>query len=202
MIHVVPTALTIIRKSSYTATPWRNGGGTTLEAIRVPAGADSFRWRVSVANIDVSGPFSDFAGYRRTMVLLRGAGLTLQFANGHNCVLGKTGDLADFDGADSAFCELHDGPCVDLNFMVSNSARSEVRILGVDNSAPVHAFDEESTLILSIADPMLLHSDAGETVKLAPWDLAVLSHGSARVGKAEQAARSAPSAVFFATIRP
>ena len=200
MIHVVTTALTIIRQSSYTATPWRNGGGTTLEAIRVPAGADSFRWRVSVANIKVSGPFSDFAGYRRTMVLLQGAGLTLQFATGHHCVLRKIGDLADFDGADSVFCELHDGPCVDLNFMVSNSMHSEVRILGVDHSAPVHAFDEQSTLILSIADPMLLHSDAGETVKLEPWDLAVLSHGSARVGKAQPAAGCTPSDVFFATI--
>ncbi len=200
MIRFVPTVLTIIRQSNYTATPWRNGGGTTLEAARVPAGADSFRWRVSVARIEISGPFSDFAGYRRTMVLLRGAGLTLQFANGHKCDLRKTGDLVDFDGADTAFCELHDGPCVDLNFMVSNSVRSEARILGVDNTAPVYACDEESTLILSIADPIVLHSDAGETVKLEPWDLAVLSRGSARVCKADPLARSAPSDVFFATI--
>jgi environmental stress-induced protein Ves len=198
----VPTALTIIRQSTYTAIPWRNGGGTTHEAIRVPAGGDSFRWRVSVANIDVSGPFSDFAGYRRTMVLLRGTGLTLQFANGERCVLQKIGDLANFDGAASTFCELHDGPCVDLNFMVSNAARAEVRILGVDNSAPVQAADEKSTLILSIADPMLLQSDAGETVRLEPWDLAVLSHGSARLGTLKPVALSAPSAVFFATISP
>jgi uncharacterized protein len=198
----VPTALTILRQSTYAATPWRNGGGTTHEAIRVPAGADAFRWRVSVANIEVSGPFSDFAGYRRTMVLLRGAGLTLQFANGEHCVLQKIGDLADFDGAASTFCELHDGPCVDLNFMVSNLSQAEVRVLAWDDSAPVQACDEKSTLILSIADPMLLQSDAGETVRLEPWDLAVLTRGSARLGKAEPAALSAPSPVFFATISP
>jgi environmental stress-induced protein Ves len=198
----VPTALTIIRQSSYTATPWKNGGGTTHEAIRVPAGGDSFRWRVSVANIEVSGPFSDFAGYRRTMVLLRGTGLTLKFANGEQCVLQKIGDLVVFDGAISTFCELHDGPCVDLNFMVSSTARAEVRILGVHNSEPVQALDEKSTLILSIADPMLLQSDAGETVRLEPWDLAVLSRGSVRLGTLKPAALSAPSAVFFATISP
>ena len=200
MIHVVPTALTIIRQSSYTVTPWRNGGGTTLEAIRVPAGADAFGWRVSIAKIELSGPFSDFAGYRRIMVLLRGAGLTLQFAGGQHCDLRKIGDLADFDGADPAFCKLHDGPCVDLNFMASNSARFQARILGVDHSAPVQAVEEESTLIVSIADPVVLQSDTGETVKLEPWDLAVLCHGSARVCKAEPTARSAPSDVFFATI--
>lgn len=198
----MPTALTILRQSDYAATPWRNGGGTTHEAIRVPAGADAFRWRVSVANIEVSGPFSDFAGYRRTMVLLRGSGLTLQFANGARCVLQNIGDVANFDGAVSTFCELHDGPCVDLNLMVSNLSQAEVRVLAWDNSEPVQACDEKSTLILSIADPMLLQSDAGETVRLEPWDLAVLSQGSARLGKAEPAAQSAPSAVFFATINP
>jgi hypothetical protein len=196
----VPTALTIIRQSSYTASAWKNGGGTTHEAIRVPAGGDSFRWRVSLATIEVSGPFSDFAGYRRSMVLLRGTGLTLKLSNGEHCVLQKIGDLTNFDGAVSAFCELHDGPCVDLNFMVSNSTRAEVRILAVDQSAPVQALDEKSTLLLSISDPMLLQSDAGETVRLEPWDLAVLSRGSVRLGTLNSAAPSVPSAVFFATI--
>lgn len=136
------------------------------------------------------------------MVLLRGSGLTLKFANGEQRVLQKIGDLAIFDGAVATFCELHDGPCVDLNFIVSNAARAEVRVLGVHNSAPVQALDEKSTLIFSIADPMLLQSDAGETVRLEPWDLAVLSRGSVRLGTLKPAALSAPTAVFFATISP
>lgn len=136
------------------------------------------------------------------MVLLRGTGLTLKFANGEQRVLQKIGDLVNFDGAVSTFCELHDGPCVDLNFMVSSAARAEVRILGVHDSAPVQASDENSTLILSIADPMLLQSEAGETVRLEPWDLAVLSRGSVRLGTVQPAASSVPSAVFFATISP
>lgn len=51
----------------------------THEVIRVPLGTDAFRWRVSVAQIDVSGPFSDFADYNRKMVLLRGTGVRLTF---------------------------------------------------------------------------------------------------------------------------
>jgi hypothetical protein len=49
--------LQIIRKSSFTAMPWKNGGGITHEAIPVPASSDPFRWRVSVAHVDASGPF-------------------------------------------------------------------------------------------------------------------------------------------------
>jgi environmental stress-induced protein Ves len=74
--------LQIVRKSSFTSTPWKNGGGITHEALRVPASGEPFRWRVSVAHIDTSDPFSDFSGYRRNMVLLRGAGIALNFANG------------------------------------------------------------------------------------------------------------------------
>ena len=41
----------IIRRSSFTALPWKNGGGITHEAIRVPPTGDAFLWRVSVAQI-------------------------------------------------------------------------------------------------------------------------------------------------------
>src|SRR5271170_5764644 len=111
----------IIRQSDFTATPWKNGGGITHEAIRVPASGDPFRWRVSVAHIEASGPFSDFTGYNRKMVLLRGAGVALAFASGERRVLRNMGDLAEFDGALSTHCELLGGPCVDLNLMVSKS---------------------------------------------------------------------------------
>src|SRR5580693_5381496 len=120
--------LQIIRKHSFTAAPWKNGGGITYEAIRVPAGGDSFRWRVSVAHIDASGPFSDFAAYNRKMVLLRGSGLTLEFADGPHRVLRHVGDLAEFDGAVATHCELLNGPCVDLNLMVSKSDSVAVRV--------------------------------------------------------------------------
>ena len=72
----------IVRHSSFVAVPWKNGGGVTHEAIRVPPGGEPFHWRVSVAQIDVSGPFSDFAAYNRFMVLLKGAGVVLKFSGG------------------------------------------------------------------------------------------------------------------------
>jgi hypothetical protein len=196
----VPTALKIIRQSSFTALPWKNGGGITHEAWREPATGEAFVWRVSVAHIESSGPFSDFAGYNRKMVLLRGLGLTLQFANGEQRALRKIGESVEFDGAVAAHCDLLNGPCVDLNFIVSKSVRAHARVEHVDRELLVRPTRLQSALIFSIADPLLLECDAGETVRLEPWDLAVLSQGGARLSKMEPDHYSAPSAVFFATI--
>jgi environmental stress-induced protein Ves len=164
----------IIRKSSFTAALWKNGGGVTHEAIRVPATGDSFRWRVSVAHIDASGPFSDFVAYNRKMVLLRGSGLALKFAGGEQKVLRHIGEMAEFDGAVPTYCELLSGPCVDLNLMVLKSARAEARVERFANELAVQASPLASTLIFGIEDPLLLKSDTEETQRLEPGDLAVL----------------------------
>jgi environmental stress-induced protein Ves len=195
----VPADLKIIRKSSFKATPWKNGGGVTHEAIRVPATGDAFLWRVSVAHIDSSGPFSDFAGYSRNMVLLRGSGLRLEFADGGRRVLRRIGESAQFDGAMATHCELLDGPCVDLNFIVSKALQAEARVLALEGSLTVPA-SSRTALIFSIETPLSLDADAGEPVRLDPWDLAVVSHGTARLSRIPAGQLSAPGTVFFATI--
>jgi environmental stress-induced protein Ves len=195
----VPADIKIIRKSSFAATPWKNGGGITHEALRVPAGGDAFLWRVSVAHIDSSGPFSDFAGYIRNMVLLRGSGLTLKFADGGARELRRIGDSARFDGAPAPHCELLDGPCVDLNFMVSKAVQADASVVSLDGVLAVPA-SPRTALIFSIEAPLSLDADAGEPVRLDPWDLAVISHGAARLRRIPAGQLSAPSAVFFATI--
>src|SRR5476651_1890462 len=111
----------VIRRSSLVPVPWKNGGGVTHEMIREPPTGDPFLWRVSIAQIDASGPFSNFAGYERNMVLLRGAGLRLRFSAGPDKHLDDIGDMAVFDGAAAPECELNLGPCADLNLMVSAS---------------------------------------------------------------------------------
>jgi hypothetical protein len=200
MIAAVPTALRIIRQTAFKALPWKNGGGTTHEAFREPASGDAFLWRVSVAHIESSGPFSDFAGYNRKMVLLRGLGLTLQFADGEQRVLRRIGESVEFDGAVAAHCDLLNGPCVDLNFIVSKSVRAHARVERVDKELLVRPTQPQCALIFSITDPLLLECDAAEAVRLESWDLAVLSQGGARLSKIAPDEYSAPSAVFFATI--
>jgi uncharacterized protein len=192
----------IVRRSSFTAIPWKNGGGITHEAIRVPATGDGFLWRVSVAQIDSSGPFSDFTGYDRKMVLLRGRGIELEFGSGERCTLRSMGDWLAFDGATSTRCELLDGPCVDLNLMVSQSLRSAARIEHLQEPLWVAAIHGETTLIFGIQDPLSLDGSAGESVQLGPWDLAILNDCSVRLSKLAPGEESAPSVVFIATISP
>ena len=61
--------------------PWRNGGGTTTEIAIAPEGAsvsgERFLYRVSIADVASDGPFSRFEGYDRHIMLLAGAGMTL-----------------------------------------------------------------------------------------------------------------------------
>jgi hypothetical protein len=191
----------IIRRSSFTASPWKNGGGITHEAIRVPPTGDAFLWRVSVAQIDSSGAFSDFSGYDRKMVLLQGRGITLEFGGGKHRALRNIGDCAEFDGATPTQCKLLDGPCVDLNLMVSQSLRTAMRIERLRQPTPVAATGGETTLIFGIQHPLSLDF-CGESVRLEPWDLAILDSCGAHVSKTACGEDSAPIAVFIATISP
>ncbi|HEY2465136.1 MAG TPA: HutD family protein [Steroidobacteraceae bacterium] len=191
----------IIHRSSFTAIPWKNGGGITHEAIRVPPTGDAFLWRVSVAQIDSSGPFSDFAGYERKMVLLRGRGVDLEFGSGKRSALRRVGDWSEFDGAMSTHCKLLDGPCVDLNLMVCKSLRTAARVERVSEPLRVAAIHGETTLIFGIQDPLSLDS-LEDSARLEPWDLAILKDCSAHLSNMSPGENSASSAVFIATISP
>ena len=190
--------LSIIPRASFTPLPWKNGGGMTYEAIRVPPTGDPFSWRVSLAQIDSSGPFSDFTGYARNMVLLQGGGIALKFNDGEHRALRKVGDWLQFDGGMPVHCELLDGPCVDLNLMVSTSMRADARLERLGRNLGVDA-GRGQTLIFSLEDALSIDARDGESARLEPWDLAVLSRGSARLNRIAPD-KPAASAVFIATI--
>jgi environmental stress-induced protein Ves len=200
----------VVRKASFTATPWKNGGGITHEAIRVPAGGDPFRWRLSVAQIEASGPFSDFSAYNRTTVLLRGAGMRLNFANGERAHLREVGDVVEFDGALATQCELLAGACVDLNLIVAKSmVKVGVRVERLPAALALGAARNESTLVFCIDGTVAVGSDSGESAVLEQWDLAVVSHAAGGVIKPmpqypattqAPAAPGVPPLVFLATL--
>ncbi len=190
----------ILRRASFKAVPWKNGGGITHEALRVPAICDPFRWRVSVADLAVSGPFSHFAGYRRTMVLLRGAGVRLTFDGGEPRILHAVGDLVEFDGACATSSELLDGGCVDLNLMVSTSlpaAHARVERL----RAPHELFvGNGTTLVFPIQGRVSITTTHRETVLLEAWDLAIIAPADAVWLSPGPADDAMGSLVFFATL--
>jgi uncharacterized protein len=167
----------IIRRSSFKAVPWKNGGGITHEAMRVPARGDPFRWRVSVAEVAASGPFSDFSGYDRKMVLLKGAGVELHFGDDTMRALRAVGDLAEFDGALAARCELLDGACVDLNLIVAKDlagVRAQVARLHPVLRLPPAPGRIRLAFAIDFAIQLVGGSDRAA---LEPWDLAVIPEG-------------------------
>ena len=193
--------LQVIRKAAFTATPWKNGGGITHEALRMPPSGDPFRFRVSVAHIDASGPFSEFAEYNRKMVLLKGAGIDLRFGDGVQKSLRKVGELLEFDGALAAHCELLNGACVDLNLMVLKSDSAAVRIERFIESVAVSASRHETLLIFPIDRKITVQITAGKTATLEPWDLAVMSQCAGRISRLESAKTSVSTSVFLATLK-
>src|SRR5450631_933635 len=191
----------IIRKSSVAPVPWKNGGGITHEMIRVPATGDPFLWRVSIAQIDASGPFSNFTGYCRKMVLLRGAGLRLRFAAGPDIHLNDIGDILTFDGAVATECELVNGPCTDLNLMIATSVTGvQAWVERLLEPRPLRPSFQGAVLAFAISGIVNVELEHREAARLQAWDLALMfpdERGS--IGPVGLDTAAAPL-VFFAAL--
>ncbi|MEJ8857010.1 HutD family protein [Variovorax robiniae] len=105
--------------ASLPATPWKNGGGTTREIACWPPGAgiENFDWRVSIATIAASGPFSIFAGVDRTIMLLVGDGVRLHSKEGIDHRLDTSHAPFSFSGDVAIDCTLLGDASSDFNVM-------------------------------------------------------------------------------------
>jgi environmental stress-induced protein Ves len=103
---------------AYISMPWRNGAGVTREIAREPVQGENFAWRLSLASLQVDGPFSSYTGYQRCVALVEGRGFRLHVAGAGIQTLGALGAHVLFAGAAQTSCELLDGPCTDLSLMV------------------------------------------------------------------------------------
>jgi environmental stress-induced protein Ves len=128
----------IIRASDYRRMPWKNGGGETVEIAISPADAslDAFDWRVSMARVASSGPFSRFPGVDRTLAVLAGSGIRLGVAGQDPVSLGRDTAPFAFSGDDPATAELIDGPIDDLNAMTHRASHRH-RLTRIPAAAPV-----------------------------------------------------------------
>lgn len=108
--------------------PWRNGGGMTRELAAWPNNG-AWQWRMSVAEVEASGPFSRFEGVTRWFAVLQGAGvvLTVRASRGFDRThamehrLTQTTPVLCFDADVPTQCDLIDGPTQDFNLMVSEA---------------------------------------------------------------------------------
>lgn len=139
----------VIPPDAYRRMPWKNGGGTT--ELVATSGDDPPGWRLSRASVASDGPFSEYSGYERFIVLLEGEGCLLT-------VRGKLVMLDDwlvpfrFKGEDPVDCVLVDGPCVDFNWMVRRDRfEGEVTVVRPGEST-------EAVAVYAVGDA-LVHAD-------------------------------------------
>lgn len=130
------TAMRIVRADELRVMPWKNGFGTTTEIAVDPPTADvdgRFRWRLSVADVERSGPFSAFPGYERTIMVIAGNGMDLTIGDRPARRLDRLYEPFAFSGDAAAECRLLDGPIRDFNLMVERSSlRSYLEVLNLD----------------------------------------------------------------------
>jgi len=108
----------LVRWADAAEVPWKNGGGVTRELV--VTGGDPFEWRLSAATIDRDGPFSEFPGVDRVLVVLRGRGVMLDI-DGAPTRLDTPGAGVAFAGEAPVGSRLIDGASVDLNLMTRRS---------------------------------------------------------------------------------
>jgi len=134
-------ALRHFSRRALPVTPWKNGGGTTQEIACWPPGAglSDFGWRVSIATIAAPGPFSVFAGFDRSIMLLEGEGVRLRSRDGRiDHRLDVPHRPFAFAGDAEIDCTLQGGASSDFNVMTRRGQwQAEVRVL--EGAAPTEA---------------------------------------------------------------
>lgn len=152
----------LLDETDHRVMPWKNGGGTTREIFAYGASGADFDWRLSIADVASDGPFSPFDGYARTIMLLEGNGMRLDFSDGSEARVTERFRPVDFDGGTRTFCTLLEGPVRDFNVM---SARARVRHEhAVIGTFPFHAAASGMQAIHCLAGSLDVTRDDGTRI--------------------------------------
>jgi environmental stress-induced protein Ves len=184
----------LLSPADYRTMTWKNGLGVTTELARHPenpaGGLDRFHWRLSIAQVASSGPFSHFPGCDRLLALIEGNGVVLKLADGVEISVRAGSGFHAFSGDADVTGVLADGPIRDFNVIVDRArVDATARMLSVDapmEIAPqgpksyraVHALEGELRLEGPGGRAFL---PAGWTLVLAPLESCVLAGAGARI---------------------
>ena len=170
-----------IAVGDFRSMPWKNGQGITHEIAREPAGIENFLWRLSLAEVAASGDFSLFPGYDRTIALIAGEGMELDFEEAPAKRLDRPLEPFDFRGEWRCRSRLLGGPCRDLNLMVERSrARSMTERLALDGSQVMREVTDGWLLAYCAEGGLAIDGElaaAGEALKLGSGRHAIAGRG-------------------------
>jgi len=162
----------IVRVDDVAAVPWRNGGGVTRELLAWPDPHD-WQLRVSVAEIEASGPFSAFQGVDRRFAVLAGDGVRLETAGHPPLELTPANQLLHaFPGDVPTHCTLLGTATRDLNFM-ARRAQLRLRARPLRDSPRLSATAVCAGLF--VTEPAAVTASTGANERDAPIELAGMS---------------------------
>lgn len=205
MQHIAASGLHLPR-DQYRSMPWRNGSGITREIARDAGAGAEFLWRLSLASITASGPFSSYHGYRRSVTLIAGNGFRLAIGAQQPLTLDTVGATALFPGDVPTGCLLIDGPCSDLSLMVREPGTiiSVIRVGDtVERSLPLVAGAMKAVFCLR-AGALRIHTASPTPTGQAHAAMQLDLHDSVLMGPqtvalSVPASRSAPADLLLLT---
>ncbi|ATU93050.1 HutD family protein [Phyllobacterium zundukense] len=141
----------ILRAGDHRQMPWKNGGGFTTEIAISPSGAtvSDFDWRISMAKVPSSGPFSAFANVDRVLAVLDGE-MRLTIGGGQATLIGPTSPAIAFPGDVPTSAEVI-REVTDLNVMVRRG-RFSANVRRLDQAGIVANAEETFVLFRSAAE--------------------------------------------------
>lgn len=159
-----------LRSESYVSMPWKNGRGSTDEIYLLPPGAsrDGFDLRISRASIPEPGLFSAFPGVQRTITVIEGSGLTLDFGD-HMATLGPRQPFT-FDSGLTPLGIPEGDPVRVLNVMAS---RAVWRIEPAAVVTEITLLDVLLSVVFAIEGGWLVDAGPNQTT-LMPGDTALV----------------------------
>jgi environmental stress-induced protein Ves len=144
--------ITLIRPDDHQLVPWKNGKGMTREVANAMRPDGTMLWRLSLATVDRDGPFSDFTGYKRIIMLLEGKGMTLDFGPHGSAVMDRPFVPVTFDGGWPTSATLVDGPTRDFIVVTAHDgAASAVEVLKLTAAGEALAPSHSLTVLLALA---------------------------------------------------
>ena len=161
----------LIRTDQYTKMLWKNGAGFTLEIARSQGEAD-FEWRISMADVTTSGPFSLFPNKQRIISVLEGDGMVLHVDDLPAKTLNQ-GDIFFFFCESQVQSELVDGAIRDLN-LIYDPAKFHARFQWLNDAA--------EQVFISSADLIFIFNQGGETqVKVDDHSVQLTAHETLKI---------------------
>jgi uncharacterized protein len=167
----------ILRAGTRVASPWKNGGGVTLEVASFPEGSslDSFGWRISVGEMRQGGSFSEFPGVDCHMAVLEGR-LALTIRGRRTTELSPESPVVSFPGDVPCSAQPLSPIITDLHLMVRRGrfiSSMERRAINADDT--LRTKDSDVTALIAL-EPLRMRA-ARHRFELEAHDAVLLGPG-------------------------